>query len=352
MSTRELYTNDLRESISSVPGIDKLQNSDFLITGATGLIGRFLVDLLMLLNSEHEYNCHVYAMGRSREKASALFRRYIGNSLFHFVEHDINRRLPDNIPPVRYVIHSASTTHPRAYALEPMSTITTNVFGTYNLLQYMRSSCSQSRFILNSSVEIYGQNRGDSESFDEEYCGYINCNTLRAGYPEGKRLCEALCQAAMEQYKQDCVIARFSRTYGPTMLQTDSKALSQFLLKGAVGEDIILKSEGRQFFSYTYVADAVSAMLTIILKGRTGEAYNVADCASDIRLRDLAGIVAEEAGVRVRFELPDDVESKGFSPAAQAILNPSKLHKLGWKAHFDLRTGINHTLRLLRGDNL
>ena len=43
------------------------------------------------------------------------------------------------------------------------------------------------RFAFTSSNEIYGENRGDVEMFTEDYCGYINSNTMRAGYPESKR---------------------------------------------------------------------------------------------------------------------------------------------------------------------
>lgn len=94
--------------------------------------------------------------------------------------------------------------------------------------------------------------------FDEDYCGFINCNTLRAGYPESKRCGEALCQAYIRQKGLDIVIPRLTRSYGPTMLMSDSKAVSQFIKKGLAGEDIVLKSKGNQYYSYTYVADAVS----------------------------------------------------------------------------------------------
>lgn len=85
--------------------------------------------------------------------------------------------------------------------------------------------------VLTSSVEIYGQNRGDIDYFDEKYSGYIDCNTLRAGYPESKRLSEALCQAYISEKGIDYVAARLPRTYGPTMLMSDTKALSQFIKK-------------------------------------------------------------------------------------------------------------------------
>lgn len=137
--------------------------------------------------------------------------------------------------PADVVIHLASTTHPRAYASEPVSTITSNVTGLQNLLEYSLvggNDHRDGRFVFASSVEIYGKNRGDAERFDEQYCGYIDPNTLRAGYPEAKRLGEALCQAYSEQHGIDFVIPRIARTYGPTLHKDDSKALSQFITKG------------------------------------------------------------------------------------------------------------------------
>ena len=64
---------------------------------------------------------------------------------------------------------------------------------------------------------------------------------MRAGYPESKRCGEALCQAYRAQNGLDVVILRFTRSYGPTMLMSDTKAISQFIKKGIAGEDIVLK---------------------------------------------------------------------------------------------------------------
>ena len=205
-----------------------------------------------------------------------------------------------------------------------------------------------SRFAFTSSNEIYGENRGDAEMFDEAYCGYINCNTLRAGYPESKRAGEALCQAYIRQKGLDIVIPRFTRSFGPSLLHTDTKALSQFLHRAVAGEDIILKSAGEQYYSYTYVCDAVSGLLTCLLKGACGEAYNIADVSCDIRLKDLAGLLAEYSGTKVVFELPDDREKAGYSTATKARLSSTKLQQLGWRALFDMKTGLEHTIEILR----
>ena len=138
------------------------------------------------------------------------------------------------------------------------------------------------------------------------------------------------------------------RGYGPTMLASDSKALAQFLKKGIAREDIVLKSLGGQYYSYTYVGDAVSAILHILLHGENGEAYNVADPASDITLKDLAGLIADCAGTKVVYELPDAVETAGYSKATRAVLDAAKLKKLGWIPRQTIQSGIRQTLSLLQ----
>ena len=211
--------------------------------------------------------------------------------------------------------------------------------------------CGAKRSVFLSSVEIYGENRGDTDKFSEDYLGYIDCNTLRAGYPEGKRAGEALCQAYIEKYGMDIVIPRICRVYGPSMLKTDSKALAQFIKKAAAYEDIVLKSEGTQLFSYCYAADVVFGLLLLLLKGEKGGSYNIADPRSDIRLKDLAAILAENAGKKVVFELPDEQERKGYSKATKALLDPSKINALGFKARFSVAEGLERTLEILREEN-
>lgn len=332
-----------REDIKYVAGLDlpweKLSNKSILITGASGLIGSFLIDVLMEKNL-HGLKCKVYALGRNLEKAKNRFERYWTSPFFEFVSHDINEPLElENADQVDFVVHLASNTHPVAYATDPIGTVTANIIGTNNLLKFAVKHHAE-RFAFASSNEIYGENRGDVEFFDERYCGYIDSNTLRAGYPESKRCGEALCQAYKQQENLDVVIPRFTRSYGPTMLKTDTKAISQFIKKAVDGDNIALKSTGTQYYSYTYVADAVAGFLTVILKGESGEAYNIADEASDIMLKDLAKIIADFAGKEVVFELPDETEKAGYSKATKARLDGSKLKKLGWTARYDIKQGL------------
>ena len=342
-----MYQEDLQKVASLPLPWEKLRGAGVLITGASGMIGSFLTDVLMYKNTEG-LGCRVYALGRSRERLAARFSHWENSENLVFVPYDINLPLEmEQTDGIDYVLHLASNTHPVQYATDPIGTITTNIIGLQNMLTFAKQAGAR-RVAFASSNEIYGENRGDVELFSEDYCGYIDSNTLRAGYPESKRCGEALCQAYIQAMDMDIVIPRLTRSYGPTMLMTDTKAISQFIRKGLAGEDIVLKSAGNQLYSYTYVADAVSGLLTILLAGQKGEAYNIADTASDLTLKELAGLIASICGKEVVFELPDDVESAGYSKATKARLDGSKLRSLGWKPFYEISEGMRRTMQILK----
>jgi nucleoside-diphosphate-sugar epimerase len=337
MKERTVYGEQIREAAATVDAA--FDGRTVLITGATGMIGVCLIDTLL----QSGRPARIIAAGRDRERAKARLSGRFGDT--EFLEHDVNEAFPE--VECDLIVCGASHTHPVQYAGDPIGTITANAIGTKNVLDLAvkQKAC---RVIFLSSVEIYGENRGDAEKFDERYCGYIDCNTLRAGYPESKRAGEALCQAYIAAKDLDVVIARLARVYGPTAREDDSKAVAQFVKKAAAGEDVILKSAGDQLYSYAHVVDAATAILHILANGARGEAYNVASRDSDISLRELAHLAAEAAGTKVVSGTPAREEAKGYSPATKALLDTGKLNALGWESRHSLKEGIRQTVEILR----
>ena len=174
------YREDVCRTASLPLPWDRLAGKTILISGASGLIGTFLIDVLMC----GQTGVRIVALGRNEEDAKKRFADYWNLPTFTFIRQDVNDTLalPEGLS-VDYILHGASNTHPMAYASDPVGTMTTNLFGTKHLLDAaVQNHCA--RVIFLSSVEVYGENRGDVECFDETYCGYLDCNTLRAGYPD------------------------------------------------------------------------------------------------------------------------------------------------------------------------
>ena len=129
----ELYLQDIRRVTELQLPWEQLNGRSIMISGATGMIGSFLIDVLM----EKGLDLTVYALGRNAEKAQKRFARWWNDSRFVFVQCDINEGITLDAKTVDYVFHAASNTHPMAYATDPIGTITTNIIGTDNLLSSM-----------------------------------------------------------------------------------------------------------------------------------------------------------------------------------------------------------------------
>ena len=355
--------------------VQRLETESFkekrvLITGGTGMVGSMIADILLYADELLELDIKVCVTTRSRDKAIKRFEGCPCQNKLMIAEWDAADIRPGALQEALrkavqkdngddkagaavsaerfdYYIHCASTTHPKAYASNPIDTIAANVFGLQTLLEAAAES-NGSRLAFLSSVEVYGENKTGEGDFAEKDMGYIDCNTLRAGYPEAKRVGEALCMAYAEEKGADTVIPRLARTYGPTLLSSDTKALSQFIKKALCKEDIVLKSSGTQTYSYCFSADAASAVLYLLAKGKSNEAVNVLSPGSDISLKALSEKLAGLSGTKVVFELPEEEEKKGYSTATRATLSGGLLESRGFKSRYMIDEGLEITMEIYR----
>jgi nucleoside-diphosphate-sugar epimerase len=148
------------------------------------------------------------------------------------------------------------------------------------------------------------------------------------------------------------VIARPCHVYGPHFTEQDNRVYAQFIRNVLNAKNIVMKSSGVQFRSWCYVVDCVSALLHVLLNGKCGEVYNIADVESNISIRELAETIASIGGCKVVVELPESDERKGYNPVTKSIFSIEKLSALGWKARSNLRQGLESTISELKTRNM
>ncbi len=335
----------LAEELNNIAALnlpwDDLAGKTVAVTGATGLVGSYLLRALDAIDRAHSLKLRLIALCRKPEAAR---ERLSGMENLSILPYDACAPLDADFR-ADYVVHAASNAHPLAFSTDPVGTMQANLLGTMQLLERVRATGGRLLFL--STGEIYGENPALA-SFDEHSFGSVDPMRFRACYPESKRAAETLCASYVQQYSVDALVARLTYTYGPTITKENSRADAQFLRCALEGRDIVLKSPGSQVRSYCYAADSASALLTLLLKGASGEAYNVANPDCSVSIREYAQTLADLAGVQLVFDLPPEAERAGYSAVTRAVLDPGKLMGLGWRAAYDLRMGLAHTLEISR----
>lgn len=318
------------EYISSQVDHDSLDGRRVLISGATGLIGKYLVRFLV------QYcHCTVLAVVRDREKAQALWAD-LGDQV-PYICSDITK-LEAAEKDVDYMIHGASITSSRSFSLEPVETIRTSVEGTRRMLEFARKN-SVKGFVFLSTMEVYGAPSTD-DKIQEIQGTDLNTMSVRSSYPESKRLCESMCAAYYAEYGVPIRVLRLTQTFGPGVSYDDTRVFAEFARCAIEGRDIVLHTKGETKRNYLYLADACTAILTVLTKGVSGEAYNGANEDTYCSIREMAELVASrcsEQGIGVRVEQEEASSEKfGYAPVLRMNLDTSKLQRLGWRP----RTGL------------
>jgi nucleoside-diphosphate-sugar epimerase len=323
------------EEIASDSGIpwDELRDSTILITGATGTIGSALVRGLYAANKKYGLGVRVIAFGRNKGKAKSLSEDYGAE----FFTQDICEPLAvgDNVD---YIFHCAAITKSSEMVENPVGVIETSVKGVSHVLTVAREKHIKSMVNL-SSMEIYGQTAAALAFVKEDDLGYIDLNKARSCYPESKRMAECLCNCNCIQYGVPVKTARLAQTFGAGSLQDDPLVFAQFARNAIAGENIVLHTEGNSRGNYCYISDAIRGLFLLLLKGKSGEAYNIANPAASVTIREMAGLVANDvcAGqVSVVVDKPPDIEKRGYGPVVTRKLSAEKIMKLGWKPRYGL----------------
>ena len=307
-----------------------------LVTGATGLVGSYAVRALAAINRIHACHMTILAMVRSADKARKIYGPLLERGDVALLIGDVRDPIVYD-GQVDYIIHGASVTASKEMVTRPVETIATAIGGTEQILKFAVAKEVTSMVYI-SSMEMYGTPDPNLSCVTESDYGRVDVLQVRSCYPEGKRMCECLCGAYAHEYHLPVKIARLAQTFGAVVSTSEGRVFAQFARSLLNGEDIVLHTEGKSYGNYCATCDCVRGLLTILLRGVNGEAYNVANEKTNIRIRDMAQMIADQSGgkIQVRFDIPEDALQYGYAPDVKMRLSGDKLRGLGWEPELDL----------------
>ena len=326
---------------------DSFSGKTVLISGANGFLPAYMVETLLYLNEKSEQEpVKVLALVRNIDRGQGRFSHYNGRSDLQLLAQDVCAPIEVD-GPVDFIIHAASQASPKYYGIDPVGTLSANIFGTYNLLELARKKESKS-FLYFSSGEVYGEVSEKNIPTNESAYGYIDPMKVRSCYAESKRMGENMCVSWYHQYNVQTKIVRPFHTYGPGMRLDDGRVFADFVSNVVSSTNIEMHSDGSASRAFCYLSDATIGFFKVLLNGENGDAYNVGNNAGEISIRDLAYLLANlfpEKGIEV--VLKNDMHKAGYlkSEITRNCPDINKIAKLGWEPKINLNEGFKRTIQ-------
>ncbi len=328
----KVICTDMEDIFSRGYNWEEFDNKSVLITGAYGMLASYMVFFLIYLNECKDSNVKIFIQGRNELKAKERFGDYFGRDYIHYIGADILSDSEGLIPKTDYIVHAAGISNPRLYSTNPVEVIEPNVIGTHRLLKNCIGREFKS-FLLFSTGDIYGKVE-DSQNITEDTFGAMDPLDAHSCYGESKRLAESMCVAFYREYGVKTVIARIGHTYGPTMdVENDPRVFASFMKSALNGEDIVLHSDGLAKRPFCYISDAIAAYFLLLLKGASGEAYNVTNTDQFLSIRQVAQIVGKTAVPHIGVKFKERDRNDTYQVNAINVDNrpiETKLLSLGW----------------------
>lgn len=342
---------DMEDIFSRNINWKKLDGKTILLTGAYGMLASYIVYFVDYLNAVKNINVEIIALVRNADKFQKRFDTISKKNYVHVIKNDLSGKIEID-KNIDYVIHAASLASPQYYSTIPVDVMLPNTIGTNNLLE-LAVEKKVKGFLLFSSVDIYGSIEKEG-LYNEHDAGVLDTLDVHNCYSESKRMAETMCKAYQIQYDVPVKIARIAHTYAPTMdVEKDPRVFSSFVKNIVENKNIEMKSDGSGKRTFCYITDAVAGYFTILLKGVSGEAYNVCNTSQYLSVLELAECLVNlypEKGLKVIRKKRDKSENyteNTLLVGRTNIPDNSKLRGLGWEALVEVKDGFNRVIQYL-----
>jgi dTDP-glucose 4,6-dehydratase len=297
----QFIKEDLIRSCDDPSNLIGLKNCCVLITGGTGFIGRWILEMLNYFNSSHQFNIRIYLMARNEPVNFNYSNTY-------FIKSDIKnvKELPDEI---NFIINAAGSPDSREHLSNPLKTLEGIFKGTQNLLNIASRLPDLKKFIHFSSNKVYGMNYSNTP-VSELNASFQNLD-VNDIYSEAKRISESICRSYISEYNLPVVILRPFAFVGPYQSLEKPWALNSFIRDALFGGPIRIIGDEATSKSYLYGSDLANYVLSTLLYGKVGNAYNLGSVEA-ITLIDLANKIKNIIGdgIGIKINSSKDIYSK------------------------------------------
>ena len=322
-----------------------------LVTGAAGFIGsNFVLDWLSE-SQEDVVSLDLLTYAGNLENISSLSN----NPHHHFIQGNIcDRNLILMLLKkyhIRAVINFAAESHVDRSIHGPGDFIDTNIVGTYNLLESVRSYWNNLdevfkkafRFLHVSTDEVYGSLKGKAAAFNE-----LHRYEPNSPYSASKAASDHLVRAWFNTYELPVLTTNCSNNYGP--YHFPEKLIPLCILNALNGKPLPIYGDGKQIRDWIYVKDHCSAIREVLKQGHIGETYNVGGWNEKTNLEVVETLCA------ILDELKPKSDGKSYADQITFVkdrpghdrryaIDASKLERdLGWRPQETFGTGLRKTV--------
>jgi nucleoside-diphosphate-sugar epimerase len=237
-------------------------SKNILITGGAGFIGRNLIKHLLKDTTVEMITGFDNFISSNKSDFEKFIKKYDTENKVVFFEYDITdleKMSSDNFQ-FDEIYHLASLASPPFYKRFPIETLQVGYLGTKYILDIARK-CN-AKVLFSSTSEVYGDPNVSPQQ--EDYKGNVNSFGERSSYDESKRVAEALCYTYIKEYNLDVKIARIFNTYGPEMMISDGRIITECIKHMMNNTTLKIYGDGNQTRSCCFVDDTVNMLVKLM----------------------------------------------------------------------------------------
>ncbi len=340
---RKILSEDVERVANALrPLCMALEGHRIFLTGGTGFFGKWLLHSFLRMRQLFDVEVSLTVLSRDPRRFLADCPEFSGRPGLDFFAGDVRSFEQPVGRTFDFVIHGATAASVKLERNDPCEMFSVITEGTRHILEFTRR-CDAKRLLFISSGAVYGPQPPSLSHIPETYAGLPE-----TAYGKGKKASEQLCLEAVGDHFE-CVIVRPFAFVGPYLPLDAHFAVGNFIRDALSGCPITLQGDGRPLRSYLHAADLAVWLWTILLSGKTGQAYNVGSPAA-VSIAQLAHLVSSLSPTH------PDVVIKGLPdervPAPRYVPDTRLAERsLGLQVSIPLEVALRRTLEFHQFDS-